>query len=213
MQAAARFIAGLRKAPTYSWTPVRTAQAKDESRLARLLTLAFADDPPTRWLFPEADRYRRDFPDFVRVFGGAAVELGTAYHVDGVVACALWLPPGEEPDEAGLVDFVESRFPAERQDEIFAVFEAMGRVHPVESHWYLPLIGVEPAFRGHGFGSALLRHILAVCDRDSIPAYLEATSARNAALYARHGFRALEPIQVGTCPPITPMWRAPSRHS
>ena len=209
MQSATDLFPAFRDASAVTELRVHTAHAKDKARLADVLTMAFADDPAARWLYPDADRYRYDFPDFVRVFGGNTVELGTAYRVDGDVACALWLPPGEVSDEAGLVDHVERRIEAHRHDEVIAVFEAMGQAPPTQPHWYLPLIGVEPTFQGYGFGSTLLEHVLKGCDRVGMPAYLEATSPRNIALYERHGFRRLEPVRVGTCPAITPMWRAP----
>jgi len=88
----------------------------------------------------------------------------------------------------------------------FGQFEAY---HPEEAHWYLPLIGVDPARQGHGYGSALLRHALARSDRDGVPAYLEATSPRNRALYERHGFAALGAIRVAGWPPVWPMLRRP----
>ena len=40
----------------------------------------------------------------------------------------------------------------------------MDECHPDESHWYLPMIGVEPSAQGEGLGAALLRHALARCD-------------------------------------------------
>lgn len=40
-------------------------------------------------------------------------------------------------------------------------------------------------------------------------AYLEATSIPNRAFYERHGFEALDQIQVGDAPPIWPMVRQP----
>ena len=88
----------------------------------------------------------------------------------------------------------------------FGQFEAH---HPHGAHWYLPLIGVDPARQGHGYGSALLRHALARCDRDGVPAYLEATGPRNRALYERHGFAAVGTIRAGAWPPIWPMVRRP----
>ena len=97
---------------------------------------------------------------------------------------------------------------AERQAEVFAVFEQMGRYHPQEPHWYLPLIGVDPAQQRKGYGSALLQHALRECDRDHAPAYLESSNPANIPLYERHGFRVLATIQVGTSPPIFPMLRA-----
>lgn len=195
---------------TESRARVREARVDERIRIGDVLTMAFADDPPTRWLYPDDGEYRRNFADFVRAFGGDSVELGTAFCVDGLLACALWLPPGESANEEALVDHVVWRVAPHRHDEVFALFEAIGRVHPLEPHWYLPIIGVDPACQGSGLGSALLRYGLERCDRDGMPAYLEATRAENVRLYERHGFQRLEPIQVGSCPPVTPMWRPAS---
>jgi ribosomal protein S18 acetylase RimI-like enzyme len=85
----------------------------------------------------------------------------------------------------------------------------MGRYHPSEPHWYLPLIGVDPARQSQGHGSALMRHALAACDRDGRPAYLESTNPRNLPLYERHGFERLGTIQAGASPPLFPMLRKP----
>ena len=60
--------------------------------------------------------------------------------------------------------------------DIHGVFEQMDELHPTADHWYLPLTGVDPRAQGWGLGSRLLRHALAICDRDRLPAYLEATS-------------------------------------
>ena len=49
--------------------------------------------------------------------------------------------------------------PALRGD-LAAMLEEMGDYHPPGEHWYLPLIGVVPARRGRGLGSALLWHAL-----------------------------------------------------
>jgi GNAT superfamily N-acetyltransferase len=191
---------------------IRTAGASDEEAVLATLTRAFIHDPAVRWLYPDTGQYLRWFPRFARAFGGNALGLGTAHCIDGYAGCALWLPPGEGPEEANVVDVVERSVPQEqRRQEMFALLEAMGQAHPQEPHWYLPLIGVDGRHKRRGLGAALLRHALAVCDRDGLPAYLEATSAESVPLYERHGFRCVASLRVGTCPTITAMWRAPQR--
>jgi ribosomal protein S18 acetylase RimI-like enzyme len=94
-----------------------------------------------------------------------------------------------------------------RLPEIFAVLEQMAHFHPGEPHWYLPLIGVDPGVQSRGLGSALLRHVLARCDRERVPAYLESTNPRNSSLYERFGFQAIGRIQTSSSPAIIPMLR------
>jgi ribosomal protein S18 acetylase RimI-like enzyme len=84
----------------------------------------------------------------------------------------------------------------------------MGGYHPTEPHWYLPLIGVDSAHQGRGYGSALLRHALRQCDQDNVAAYLESSNPANVPLYERHGFVVLGTTQVGSSPPFIPMLRA-----
>lgn len=95
-----------------------------------------------------------------------------------------------------------------QQEEVAAIFEQMDRHHPQVPHWYLPLIGVDPAHQDKGYGSALLRHALLLCDRDHAPAYLESSNPANIPLYRRHGFEVLGTIQAGTSPPLFPMLRS-----
>jgi GNAT superfamily N-acetyltransferase len=186
---------------------ISVTPAADAEQAIGTIMLAFAADPMARWSFPEPGRYLAQFPAIVRGLGGRAFAQGTAYHLDGFAGAALWLPPGVGPDEEALVATVERTVPAERQPEMFAVFEQMEHFHPREPHWFLPLIGVDPRLQGKGHGSALLAHTLARCDQDHLPAYLESSNLANVPLYERHGFRAIGKIQVGSSPPLIPMLR------
>lgn len=54
--------------------------------------------------------------------------------------------------------------------------------------------------------------VLERCDREGLPAYLEASSARNRALYLRHGFEVVEEVHLpADGPPVWLMWRNPRR--
>jgi ribosomal protein S18 acetylase RimI-like enzyme len=111
------------------------------------------------------------------------------------------------PDEDALGEILQRTAAETIRDDVFQVFEQMAKYHPAEPHWYLPLIGVDPAHQGKGHGDVLLRHALEECDRNRQPAYLESTNPRNVSLYRRHGFESLATIQVGSSPPLVPMLR------
>lgn len=184
-------------------TPDQAEQVVDS------LVLAFVRDPVARYAFPEPTQHRVGFGAFVRAFGGAALDHGTAFASEGFGGAALWLPPGVGPDEAAVAAVVERQVPPERQATVQGFMEEMGRHHPDEPHWYLPLIGVDPSQQGRGLGAALLRYALARVDREGRLAYLESTNPANVSLYRRHGFELMDTIQVGDAPPIFPMLREP----
>jgi GNAT superfamily N-acetyltransferase len=187
---------------------VTLAASADRLQLVDIMTRAFVTDPPSRWVWPRDDQYWRFFPRFVEVFGGSAIEYNSA-HVVGDGAAALWLPPGVHVEEAALVALIEESVDARDRATAFSLFEQMASHHPAEPHWYLPLIGVTPSQQGKGYGSILLEHAVARCDREGLPAYLESTSPRSVPLYRRHGFDVVAELRVGSAPPVFPMVRRP----
>jgi len=189
--------------PAVSTPVVATVAPGDVERAVAVLVLAFSTDPVARWTFPDPGQYLAAFPALVRAFGASAFALERAYRVDDYAGVALWLPPGIEPDQAAL----EACLPAGREAEFAAIFEQMSAYHPSEAHWYLPLIGVDPAHQGKGYGAALLQDAVSLFDRDHVAAYLESTNPANIPLYQRHGFEVLGTIQVGPAPPLFPMLR------
>ena len=186
---------------------VRETPAGGETAAIDTIVLAFAADPVLRWCFPDPHHYLTSMPIFSRTFGGAAFSHGSAHCTEDYGGAALWLPPSVHVDEKAMGDVLESAVSEAIRGDLFAVFEQMGQYHPAEPHWYLPLIGVDPAYQRKGHGGALMKYALEQCDRDHAPAYLESTNPRNISLYQRHGFEALGTIQQGTSPPLVPMLR------
>lgn len=186
-----------------------TADAADRERLIDIIVLGFAADPIARWVWKEAPDYLALMPDFANAFGGRAFELGTAYHDGRFQAAAFWLPPGVEPDETGMNAVVEKTLASrpEFSEDLAGLFEGMAAYHPAEPHWYLPMIAADPRATGQGLGAALMKHALARCDEDGLPAYLESSNPRNISLYERHGFEAIGEIRSGSSPVMTPMYR------
>lgn len=173
------------------------------------LVVAFSADPVLRWVYPESARYIEHFPELVRTVAGRAFEAETAQVADSHVGTALWLRPDAVLDEEALSDLVTRSVATERHEQVFAFLEQMGLQHLREPHWYLPFIGIDPAYQRRGLGSVLLARGLVRCDRDGLPAYLEASTPANRRLYERHGFEATGEIQAGSSPPMWPMVRRP----
>jgi ribosomal protein S18 acetylase RimI-like enzyme len=90
-----------------------------------------------------------------------------------------------------------------------ALTDLMEANHPHDPHLYLWFAGVHVSRQGQGLGGRLLTSRLARADEEVVPAYLEATSPRNRALYERHGFEVVGELSVDGSPTMWQMWRDP----
>ncbi len=180
----------------------------DPDKAVAAIVAAFVADPVLRWVYPSAARYLNHFPKLVQLFGGSAFATDSADCTEDYGGTALWVAPGSEFDEEAVGALLQESIDDERQETAFAFLGLMDEHHPKDPVWYLPFIGVDPRHQSRGFGSALLEVGVARADRDRLPAYLEASTSRNRALYERHGFEIVGEIQVGDSPPMWPMLRS-----
>lgn len=193
---------------------IRKMTSADVEPVARTLAQAFYDDPHFRWIVPDdAKRMGRLVRGFRTFVGRIWFPPDESYVHERLIGAALWMPP----DTWHLSMFAQLRLgPAIlanlRGDSprLLKAITWMERNHPHERHWYLPAIGVATAWQGRGYGAALLRPMLDRCDSERLPAYLEASTPRNRALYERHGFEVVEEGRYATDgPPLWRMWREP----
>jgi GNAT superfamily N-acetyltransferase len=175
---------------------VRPATPADHERMTATLAVAFAHDPPLRFLVPE------DTERLLRIHFAAVLPLYAAWVCEEPFGTALWLPPGRYPlsaaEQARLLP-AQLRVFGRHLRRALGAQRAVDRHHPREPHWYLDFIAVEPAGHGRGAGSALLS------DRERRPAYLNAGSPRSRDLYLRHGFEVLSELRLPFGGP--PLWR------
>ncbi|KOV97981.1 acetyltransferase [Streptomyces sp. NRRL B-1140] len=200
---------------------IRTADSGDRELIVRLLDEAFQDDPVSGWVFPGAEERRAKHPGLMAAFTDIVLEAGRIDVTEDGSACALWLsmPADEDHDEpAGRDGAAEDEGPAlvrEAVDPDNERIEMIGRltaaIHPAgRAHEYLWMIGVAPGRQGEGLGTALIESVLDRCDREALPAYLEASSARSRKLYERLGFELVGPVlDLPDGPAMWPMWREP----
>jgi GNAT superfamily N-acetyltransferase len=193
-------------------TGVREAEVGELAQVSVTLADAMAADPVYRWLLPGERRLDRRLR---RLF---AVELehyvfpaGRVLTTHDFRGANLELPPGNwgmAVPLAGAIGFVRVFGTAlPRATRLQRFFE---RNHLQEPHYYVRALGVARRFQGHGLGTALLRRTLDRCDQEGMPAYLEASTERSAALYARLGFVHLGELQVPDGPRFWPMRRPPA---
>lgn len=200
---------------------VRAAGPADVRPLADVLARAFYDDPPFVWMLPEPrTRHIRARRLFATILRSEALRHGgveVAVQDGAIVGGTIWLPPGHSHPTTSqqllsLPGYIHAL--GRRLGPASVFLSALTRAHPREPHWYLYVIGVEPARQSQGIASSLLRSRLRRCDLDGQPAYLESSKVTNVPLYEHFGFRPTgTPALPDGAPIITAMWRPPTEPS
>ncbi len=189
----------------------RRADAADVPALCDALADAFIDDPIFGWLIPgdarRRARLRRFFELELRYVVLPKGQIWTSAESTGA---SLELPPGawrmpfttQLAHGPGFTRVFGLRLP-----HALTLITLMENRHIREPHYYVAYVGVASAAQGQGLGTRLLHPTLDRCDEEGLPAYLEATSERNRALYERLGFRVQGELRLGSSPPLWPMRR------
>ena len=167
---------------------------------AEMMGRAFWDYPiPARHLPDESER-ARCFPHLYRSTVKMTIKYGEAYATssafEGVI---MWLPPGNaylsmwqslRTAPGATIGFYRN---GGRKILAGAAFQAvMQRRNAPMDHWTLGPIAVDPAHRGRGFASRLIRPMLERADDGGVPVYLSSNTEENIALYEHFGFKVKE---------------------
>lgn len=127
----------------------------------------------------------------------AVVGLSTSKNLEGI---ALFVPPWQK--EINLLGYIQaggirvvkkmglSAVSRMLQFENFA--EKIKKKHQTERCWYFLMLGVLPEHRGMGYGSSLVKPVLAYLDAKGQDCYLETLVPKNVEIYKRYGFQLME---------------------
>ena len=197
---------------------VRRATAHDLDEVTAVFAAAVWDEAVAAWMLPDEERRRAlgRSAAFQRYLGaqisdGALVVAGER-QIAGVSVWSRVDGPDLEDDHDEVMATVREIY-GPYADRFVTVMTATADAHPSgRPYVYLAQMAVVPTHRGRGLGSAMLRHGLRIADDDGLATYLEASTTRNRALYARHGFVDYgPPIQLpDNGPSLRPMLCEPA---
>lgn len=177
--------------------PIRL-RTDDASWMIDLLTEAFVSKPPITKLFPGA-RQLEQTQEFMRCVCAYALKFGECYATAARQGVALWLPPNQthmrlrKMIRAGMLT-TPFRLGPRAFSRLLRFTSKTGEIHQNAiniPHYYLLMLGVRPSEQGKGVGKLLVRHGLALAEREKVPTYLETQSSNNVGVYQRMGFEVV----------------------
>ncbi len=180
---------------------VRLARAADASPVGAVFGRAFAHDPVTSWVTPDANRRRTVLARLnTAIVRHEGIPRGATYVAETagrIVGAAIWQPPRPQPPNWRSVPFslLAGRALGRDMGRMIAMGRAVSIARPRERHWYLQLLGVDTEAQHTGVGRALVEAHLMVVDRQGVPAYLE-TTVENLRFYEGFGFRVAGEIRI-----------------
>jgi len=178
---------------------------KERDAGAAVLGRAFTEYELLRHYFHNETERRAVADTFGFIALSVCLRYGEVYtsseKLEGVAA---WLPPGQAP--FGVWQIIRSvplpilfRFASQGASRMWAYGRYVDKLHRKlvpHPHWYLQIIGVDPAYHGQGFSSRLLRPVLERIDREQMPCFLETNTEKNVAIYRRFGFEVVSEDKI-----------------
>ena len=178
---------------------VRRLDPEDLPTAARMFAAAFAGDPMSVLMLPDAAQRRR----LLERGGRRQIERAMPHrHVFGAYdgatlrGIAVWLPPGVAVRSAEAIPpaavlrvlRVALRSPRRTVRYLRARAAAMKAAHAAGA-WHLAFLATDPRAQGRGVARQLLERVLHRADEDAVGVWRETYDPANPPIYERFGFR------------------------
>jgi GNAT superfamily N-acetyltransferase len=173
--------------------------SRQQQLAAGVLARAFYNDPLIQYYLPDPARRQHVLPYIMRVSLRYCLFYGQVDTTPGLEGMACWLPPGQTGMAIlGLLRASLGVLPPnlgwEALNRLRQVEPAIDRIHHAcvpGPHWYLMVLGVEPARQGQGIGGRLIAPIMAQARTAGLPCYLETMTELDVAFYRKQRFKVV----------------------
>ncbi|HVE76150.1 MAG TPA: GNAT family N-acetyltransferase [Actinomycetota bacterium] len=178
---------------------VHPLKEQDSGLAGSVLSRALQHDPLRAYIIPDAAERLEKSPASLEPFVRLGLSTGAAWSAgsapEGVLIAQ---PPGfdvtpEIAAEIGLMALpsILGTDAWIRQGEVFEYLEEHHRNEVQGPHWYVAVVGVNPARQRQGIGRELFATIFAEADRTGTPVYLDTAQPLNRAFFESVGLELI----------------------
>ncbi|PZG01732.1 hypothetical protein [Micromonospora deserti] len=190
--------------------PIVRARWCDSGHIATLVAGSLHTSAIGVWLVPDDDQRCNVLTAVSRIWVEHALLFGEVFLLADRSAAAVWFhryrpipPPASYRQRLAAAC-------GDHLDRFRCLDRTLNAHRLVDAHNHLAFLAVQPAAWRAARASALLARCLVRMDRLALPAYAEATTGAEAALYTRHGYTARDPFALPDGTLVHPLWRRPA---
>ena len=191
---------------------IEPAKIQDVPLASEMLAEAFENDENMTYFFLGNSVKRKELArEFFEILMSARVALRMPVFLakqEGKIAGAVMGYDATRPEWLAEHSNWWSEFQAKQDglaDRLKRQDEALNRFKPTLPHYYLGVLGVNPAFQGKGIGAALIERFFAASDADMVSSgvYIDTANPSNVNYYKKFGFK---PAGEAVLDPLTRHW-------
>ncbi len=176
---------------------IRQAEAKEIPDLSGIMARAFSKDKLNLLIFKDEKKAaaggQKLFPLMFHRFLGE----GYCFTTEDGAAVILCVPPFTKSSICRDMALMLRMIPILKTKLFFTIrmFKRIKVLKPKEPHFYIEHLAVDPAMQRDGLGTALLNHVLGICDQNGWMAYLELLE-HLVPYYKRFGFKVFKTCEI-----------------
>lgn len=186
---------------------VFVATRHDLADVQSVMDKGFADDPTVLWVSDAPEVFAREHHRYVQLCAEPVLDLGGVHATADFTGAAIWHPPEIGVSDADYEEFKKTAHFPDKIDGLGELAKACDQYRPMQPHWTLELIAVDPAAQSEGVGGKLMNFGLAISDRAGLPVFLASSNSANLPFYERLGFSQVAEVCKLGMPSMFPMIR------
>ena len=169
------------------------ADKSHKEKVIEILSECFEKNKTVNWIVKQDSKKQERIRDLMDYSFEACIETGEIYLTDDLTGVIIYSNSDDKLpilEEAYLtLQFVLKVTGIDGIGKALRREQYINQFHPKDQEFiYIWFIGLKKTEQGRGIGSAMLREVINISNKENLPIYHETSNEKNLNFYQKHGF-------------------------